>query len=185
MARNVAVRSGARKAGDFRVLRRGSGQSAETAEIVEGVESRAVTVAEIEPQRVVPHPFPTGHRHAGKTLRAIASVTVAEDVAFALVRGARRGRPQFLVVMKRLRAVIPTDGDLAADELDVDGRVHGAERGAQGSRRQTKTRSAAGKPVTLACGELARRPLTDRFCSAGKSPVCAAGVPESTREGPC
>ena len=83
-------------------------------------------VAEIETQRVIADALPADHLHAGKLFGAIAAILISENVAFAHVRRAGRGRAQLLEWEIRFQAVVPNYGDFLADELDVIRLVHGS-----------------------------------------------------------
>jgi len=84
-----------------------------------GIKAGTVAVAELEAQRVVAHALPAEHLHAVKLAQRTAAILVAEDVLFAAGLRAGRGRTQRRGGKIRLRAVVPRDGDLGADELDV------------------------------------------------------------------
>src|SRR5687768_3456156 len=103
-----------------------SRRASKRAQIVETVEPGPVAVAEIETQRVIADAFPAEHLHPGKLLRTVAAVAHAEDVALADVRGAGRSGAEFLGRKIALDAVVPDDGGLLANELDVNRDVHAA-----------------------------------------------------------
>src|SRR4051812_22955052 len=103
-----------------------SGGGGKFAQIVEGVEAGVVAVAEFETDGVVADDVPADHLHAVEFLRAVAAVLVAKNVALAGGFRARRRGAQALERKVTLDAVVPNDGDLLTDELDVGGRVHGA-----------------------------------------------------------
>ena len=73
----------------------------------------------METDCVVADALPASDGDAGEVFRAVPAVLVAEDVAFALRLSAGRGGAEFFKREIGLAAVIPSDGDFVADELDV------------------------------------------------------------------
>lgn len=101
----------------------------QAAEVVEAVEAGAVAVAEIETEGVVADLFPAEDADTGETARTVAAVLVAEDVAFALGFGGRRSGAEMFESEIGFGAVVPDDGDLFADELDIGRAMHGVRTG--------------------------------------------------------
>ena len=101
--------------------------SSQVAEVVVGIEPGAMAVAEIETDRVVADLLPAEHLHALEAVGTfVPAVFHAKDVPLALHFGARRGGAELLKGEITLRAIAPGDGDLAANDLDVLWRDHGA-----------------------------------------------------------
>ena len=123
----------------------------QAAQVIETVQSRPMAVAEVEPQRVVPYLLPAEDLHAGKLPRAVAAVLIAEDVALALVFRTRGGGAQVFAREIRLGPIVPHDGEFVADELDVDGRLHGRKGTIYkpGRVAEGKTQAATRSPVGL------------------------------------
>src|SRR6476469_6903939 len=90
---------------------RNPSRSGEGAQVAEAVETGAMAIAEVEPDRVVADALPANDLHAGKTLRPVAAIAVPEDVALAEIGGAGRSGAQLLEREISLSPVIPRDGD--------------------------------------------------------------------------
>lgn len=122
------------------------------AEVVEREQSRAVAV---RPKRL--HGVATHHRQTREMERIRRErlvrvlVKVAHDVHLALAAGARAMAPELLQLHKTLAAIVPLDGQLVADGLNVD-RSHCRKRCRAGPLDATLVSA-----VTLANGWPAQR----------------------------
>jgi hypothetical protein len=76
-----------------------------------------MAVAELETHRVVTDPTQACHSDAGETPRSVAAPTLAEDVYFAHVLGARGKLPQQLGPEALFMTVLPSEGDEVSDDL--------------------------------------------------------------------
>ncbi len=76
-------------------------------------------VAEIEPERVIAHLFPSDDGDSRKGGRSLAAILLAEDVTLALVLRAWRGGAELFAREIAFPAIAPGDGELIPDELNV------------------------------------------------------------------
>lgn len=83
------------------------------------IESRAVSVAEIETDCIVADPLPTRDLDADKILRDFPAVLVPENIALALDLRAGRCRAKRGEGHEAFLVIIPADGDFRADDLDI------------------------------------------------------------------
>gem|GEM_PF-3615716 len=96
-----------------------------------------MAVAEIEADRVVAHAFEAGHGDVRKIGLRFAAVLFSKNILLAPRLGARRSGAQLRSRKIRFAAVIPEDGDLVSDELNVlrsfqtAKRMRGKRRGVQ------------------------------------------------------
>jgi len=81
-------------------------------QVVEGIETSAVAVAEVETDGVVADEFPSGDHDAFKFARRVSAVGLPEDVALALSLRAGGNGAQAVAGVIALCAVGPGDGDL-------------------------------------------------------------------------
>lgn len=88
-------------------------------EVIVGIETGAMPVAEIEANGVIADDFPAGDGDAGEGAWFVATVSLAENITFALGFGAGGSGAQLLTGIIGLGAVVPNDGDFLPDELDV------------------------------------------------------------------
>lgn len=91
------------------------------AEIVPAEEPRLMAITKGGPHRVIAHQVPAFNADFGEFFRPVPAILVPEDVFFAYVLGARgvltkeAGREVAFV------SVIPEDGEIGADQLNVRG----------------------------------------------------------------
>ena len=76
-----------------------------------------MAVAELEGHRIITDPTHARHRDPGETPRSVAAPTLAEDVHFAHVLGARGKLPQQLGPEALFMTVLPSEGDEVSDDL--------------------------------------------------------------------
>lgn len=97
-------------------LRRGSG---EAPKILERVEAGAVTVSPARLERIPSDVLPAHEFKTGIRVTHVWPRDVAENIRLAPARSAGAGAPERLQAKIGLGAVVPSNRQLAADELDV------------------------------------------------------------------
>src|SRR4051812_7637158 len=97
-----------------------------------------MTVAKVETQRVVSDFFPARHRHSAKILFLGAAVLLSKNVFLSARFRARRGCAQFVRRKITLRAIVPDDGNFAADKFYFLRRLHDERKNLAISVRQKR-----------------------------------------------